>query len=100
MWLLFFSWLCDDLQVVVICLFFDEWVFVDVLVVMGVLIVMLFVGIFFNGFMVVVWVGLFGDDFVFNLSYWEIEWGDLDLVVVGIFDGVVMVEVGVNQLFE
>lgn len=50
--------------------------------------------------MVVVWVGLVGDDFIINFIYWEVYNGDLDLVVVGIFVGIVMVEVGVNQLLE
>ena len=45
-------------------------------------------------------VGLLGDDFVLNPSYREIERGDLDLVVAGTADGVVMVEAGANQLPE
>lgn len=50
--------------------------------------------------MAAVRVGLLGDDFVLNPSFREIERGDLDLVVAGTPDGVVMVEAGANQLTE
>ena len=50
--------------------------------------------------MAAVRVGLLGDDFVLNPSYREIERGDLDLIVAGTPDGVVMVEAGGNQLPE
>ena len=53
-----------------------------------------------QGPMAAVRVGLLGDDFVLNPSYREIERGDLDLVVAGTPDGVVMVEAGANQLSE
>jgi polyribonucleotide nucleotidyltransferase len=45
-------------------------------------------------------VGLLGDDFVLNPSFREIERSELDLVVAGTPDGVVMVEAGANQLPE
>jgi polyribonucleotide nucleotidyltransferase len=45
-------------------------------------------------------VGLVGDDFIINPTYKEIESGDLDLVVAGSPDGVIMVEAGANQLPE
>ena len=54
----------------------------------------------FHGPMAAVRVGLLGDDFVLNQSFREIERGDLDLVVAGTPDGVVMVEAGANQLSE
>ena len=60
----------------------------------------LMAGIPFQGPMAAVRVGLLGDDFVLNPSYREIERGDLDLVVAGTPDGVVMVEAGANQLSE
>ena len=45
-------------------------------------------------------VGLVGDDFIINPTYQEIEEGDLDLVVAGSPDGVIMVEAGANKLPE
>ena len=50
--------------------------------------------------MAAVRVGLLGDDFVLNPSYREIERSDLDLVVAGTPEGVIMVEAGANQLPE
>jgi polyribonucleotide nucleotidyltransferase len=50
--------------------------------------------------MAAVRVGLVGDDFVINPTYREVENGDLDLVVAGSPDGVIMVEAGANQLPE
>ncbi|NES97900.1 MAG: polyribonucleotide nucleotidyltransferase, partial [Desertifilum sp. SIO1I2] len=54
----------------------------------------------FHGPMAAVRVGLVGDDFIINPTYHEIEQGDLDLVVAGSPDGVIMVEAGANQLSE
>ncbi|NET09343.1 MAG: polyribonucleotide nucleotidyltransferase, partial [Symploca sp. SIO2B6] len=54
----------------------------------------------FYGPMGAVRVGLVGDDFIINPTYAEIEAGDLDLVVAGSPDGVIMVEAGANQLPE
>jgi polyribonucleotide nucleotidyltransferase len=50
--------------------------------------------------MAAVRVGLVGDDFIINPTYAEIEAGDLDLVIAGSPDGVIMVEAGANQLPE
>ena len=50
--------------------------------------------------MAAVRVGLVGDDFIINPTYREIDNGDLDLVVAGSPDGVIMVEAGANQLPE
>lgn len=50
--------------------------------------------------MAAVRVGLVGDDFIINPTYKEINTGDLDLVVAGSPEGVVMVEAGANQLPE
>ena len=97
---LFPGWLRDDLQVVATCLSLDERVPADVLAVTGASIATLLAGIPFNGPMAAVRVGLLGDDFVLNPSYREIERGDLDLIVAGTPDGVVMVEAGGNQLPE
>ena len=97
---LFPSWMRDDIQIVATCLSLDERVPSDVLAVTGASIATLLAEIPFQGPMAAVRVGLLGDDFVLNPSYREIERGDLDLVVAGTPDGVVMVEAGANQLSE
>ena len=97
---LFPSWLRDDLQIVATCMSLDERVPADVLSVTGASLATLMAGIPFHGPMAAVRVGLLGDDFVLNPSYREIERGDLDLVVAGTPEGVVMVEAGANQLPE
>ena len=91
---LFPGWLRDDLQVVATCLSLDERVPPDVLAVTGASIATLLARIPFQGPMAAVRVGLLGDDFVLNPSFREIERSDLDLVVAGSPDGVVMVEAG------
>ncbi len=97
---LFPGWMRDDIQIVATCLSLDERVPADVLAVTGASMATLISGIPFQGPMAAVRVGLLGDDFVLNPSYREIERGDLDLVVAGTPDGVVMVEAGANQLSE
>ncbi|OUL31253.1 polyribonucleotide nucleotidyltransferase [Nostoc sp. 106C] len=97
---LFPSWLRDDLQIVALTLSMDEQVPPDVLAVTGASIATLIAQIPFHGPMAAVRVGLVGDDFVINPTYAEIEAGDLDLVVAGSPDGVIMVEAGANQLPE
>ncbi|HEY9750203.1 MAG TPA: polyribonucleotide nucleotidyltransferase [Allocoleopsis sp.] len=97
---LFPSWLRDDIQVVATTVSMDERVPPDVLAVTGASIAVLLAQIPFNGPMAAVRVGLVGDDFIINPTYSEIESGDLDLVVAGSPDGVVMVEAGANQLPE
>jgi polyribonucleotide nucleotidyltransferase len=97
---LFPSWLRDDLQIVATCLSLDERVPPDVLAVTGASLAALLARMPFQGPMAAVRVGLLGDDFVLNPSFREIERSDLDLVVAGTPDGVVMVEAGANQLPE
>jgi polyribonucleotide nucleotidyltransferase len=97
---LFPGWLRDDIQVVATTLSMDERVPPDVLAVTGASIAVMLAKIPFNGPMAAVRVGLVGDDFVINPTYSEIEQGDLDLIVAGSPDGVVMVEAGANQLPE
>jgi polyribonucleotide nucleotidyltransferase len=97
---LFPSWLRDDLQIVALTLSMDEQVPPDVLAVTGASIATLIAQIPFNGPMAAVRVGLVGDDFVINPTYAEIEAGDLDLIVAGSPEGVIMVEAGANQLPE
>ncbi|HEY9695132.1 MAG TPA: polyribonucleotide nucleotidyltransferase [Oculatellaceae cyanobacterium] len=97
---LFPSWLRDDIQVVASTLSMDELVPPDVLAVTGASIAVMLAKIPFNGPMAAVRVGLVGDDFVINPTYKEIEAGDLDLVVAGSPEGVIMVEAGANQLPE
>jgi polyribonucleotide nucleotidyltransferase len=97
---LFPGWLRDDIQIVATTLSLDERVPPDVLAVTGASIATLLAQIPFNGPMAAVRVGLIGDDFVINPTYQEIESGDLDLIVAGSPDGVIMVEAGANQLPE
>lgn len=94
------SWLRDDLQVVATTLSMDEEVPPDVLAVTGASIAVVLAGIPFFGPMAAVRVGLVGDDFIINPTFKESARGDLDLVVAGSPDGVVMVEAGANQLPE
>lgn len=97
---LFPSWMREDIQVVATTLSLDEKVPPDVLAVTGASIAVMLAKIPFYGPMAAVRVGLIGDDFVINPTYEEIERGDLDLVVAGSPDGVIMVEAGANQLPE
>jgi len=97
---LFPSWLRDDIQIVATTLAMDEQVPPDVLAVTGASIAVLQAKIPFYGPMAAVRVGLVGDDFIINPTYKEIESGDLDLVVAGSPEGVIMVEAGANQLPE
>jgi polyribonucleotide nucleotidyltransferase len=97
---LFPQWLRDDIQIVATTLAMDEQVPPDVLAATGASVAVLLAKIPFNGPMAAVRVGLVGDDFIINPTYKEIEDGDLDLVVAGSPDGVIMVEAGANQLPE
>ncbi len=97
---LFPGWLRDDIQIVATTMSMDEQVPPDVLAVTGASIAVLQAKIPFYGPMAAVRVGLVGDDFIINPTYKEIEAGDLDLVVAGSPDGVIMVEAGANQLPE
>lgn len=97
---LFPSWLRDDLQIIAITLSVDEQVPPDVLAVTGASIATLMAKIPFYGPMAAVRVGLVGDDFIINPTHSEIQAGDLDLVVAGSPQGVIMVEAGANQLPE
>ncbi len=97
---LFPQWLRDDIQIVATTLSMDEQVPPDVLAATGASVAVLLAEIPFKGPMAAVRVGLVGDDFVINPTYREMEDGDLDLVVAGSPDGVIMVEAGANQLPE
>ncbi len=97
---LFPSWMRDEIQIVASCLSLDERVPADVLAVTGASIATLLGEIPFYGPMAAVRVGLIGDDFILNPSYREIEKGDLDIVVAGSPEGIVMIEAGANQLSE
>ncbi len=97
---LFPQWLRDDLQIVATTLSMDEQVPPDVLAVTGASIATLIAKIPFKGPMAAVRVGLVGDDFIINPTYAEIEAGELDLVVAGSPEGVIMIEAGANQLPE
>ena len=97
---LFPSWLRDDIQVVATTLSMDEQVPPDVLAVTGASVAILLAKMPFYGPMAAVRVGLVGDDFIINPTYSEIKEGELDLVVAGSPDGVIMVEASANQLPE
>lgn len=97
---LFPEWLRDDIQIVATTLSLDEDVPPDVLAVTGASVAVLLAQIPFYGPMAAVRVGLIGDDFILNPTYREIEQGELDLIVAGSPDGVIMVEAGANQLPE
>ena len=97
---LFPSWMRDEIQIVASCLSLDERVPADVLAVTGASIATLVGEIPFYGPMAAVRVGLLGDDFILNPSYREMEKGDLDIVVAGSNEGIVMIEAGANQLSE
>ena len=97
---LFPQWLRDDIQIVATTLSLDEEVPPDVLAVTGASVAVLLAEIPFKGPMAAVRVGLVGDDFILNPTYKEIAKGDLDIVVAGTPDGIVMVEAGANQLPE
>jgi len=97
---LFPHWLRDDIQIVATTLSMDEEVPPDILAVTGASVAVLLAKIPFLGPMAAVRVGLVGDDFIINPTFKEVESGELDLVVAGSPDGVVMVEAGANQLPE
>ncbi len=97
---LFPEWLRDDVQVVATTLSVDDAVPPDVLCILGASLAIHGARIPFNGPVAAVRVGLVKDEFILNPTYAEIEAGDLDLVVAGCADGVIMVEAGANQLPE
>ncbi len=97
---LFPSWLRDDIQIVATTMALDEKVPPDVLAVTGASVACWLAGLPFEGPMAGVRVGLVGDEFIINPTYAEVEVGDLDLVVAGTENGVVMVEAGARQLPE
>ena len=97
---LFPNWFRNDIQIIATTLSMDEEVPPDVLAVTGASIAVIQAQIPFFGPMAAVRVGLVGDDFIINPTYREVEDGDLDLVVAGSPDGVVMIEAGANQLPE
>ncbi|MEN9255017.1 MAG: polyribonucleotide nucleotidyltransferase, partial [Gloeomargarita sp. SZTDM-1c_bins_89] len=94
------DWLREDIQVVATTLSLDEEVPPDILAILGASLAVATAGIPFLGPMAAVRVGLLGDEFIINPTYAEIEAGDLDLVVAGSPQGVVMVECRANQLPE
>ncbi len=97
---LFPDWMRDDIQVVATTLSMDESVPPDVLAVTGASLAVLLAKIPFYGPMAAVRVGLVGDDFIINPTYAEIEAGDLDLIIAGSPEGIVMIEAGASQVSE
>jgi len=97
---LFPSWVRNDIQIIATTMALDEKAPPDVLAVTAASIAALVAGLPFNGPMAGVRVGLVGDEFIINPTYAEVEAGDLDLVVAGTPEGIIMVEAGANQLPE
>lgn len=97
---LFPSWLRDDVQIVATTLSVDETVPPDVLCITAASIAIRLAGSPFSGPVAAVRVGLLNDDFIINPTHAEIAAGDLDLVVAGTAEGIIMVEAGANQLPE
>jgi polyribonucleotide nucleotidyltransferase len=97
---LFPNWVRDDIQITAMTMALDEKVPPDILGVTGASIASLLAGLPFYGPMAGVRVGLVGDEFIINPTYAEIEAGELDLVVAGTSEGIIMVEAGAKQLPE
>jgi polyribonucleotide nucleotidyltransferase len=97
---LFPGWLRDDVQIVATTLAVDETVPPDILCITAASIAVRLAQSPFAGPVAAVRVGLVKDEFIINPTYAEIEAGDLDLVVAGTTEGIIMVEAGANQLPE
>ncbi len=97
---LFPDWLRDDVQIVAMTLSVDDNIPPDILCILGASLAIRGAQIPFQGPVAAVRVGLVEDDFIINPTYAEIEAGDLDLVVAGSAEGIIMVEAGSNQLPE
>ncbi|AGY56968.1 polyribonucleotide nucleotidyltransferase [Gloeobacter kilaueensis] len=90
----------NDVQIVATVLALDMNVPPDILAILGASSATMLAGIPFDGPVAATRVGLIGDDFIINPTYKEIEDGDLDLVVAGTKNGIMMVEAGANGLSE
>ena len=97
---LFPGWLRDDVQIVATTLSVDETVPPDVLCITAASVAVRIAGTPFAGPVAAVRVGLLNDDFIINPTYAEVAAGDLDLVVAGTAEGIIMVEAGADQLPE
>lgn len=97
---LFPEWLRDDVQIVATTLSVDDNIPPDTLSIIGASLAVRAAHIPFMGPVAAVRVGLVKDEFIINPTYAEIEAGDLDLVVAGSAQGIIMVEAGANQLPE
>lgn len=98
--LLFLEGFVNEVQVIVIVVFVNLQVNLDIVVMIGVFVVLLLFGILFNGLIGVVCVGYINDQYVLNLIQEELKFSKLDLVVVGIEVVVLMVEFEVELLSE
>ncbi|UFP93338.1 polyribonucleotide nucleotidyltransferase [Gloeobacter morelensis] len=90
----------NDVQIVATVLALDMNVPPDILAILGASTATMLAGIPFDGPVAATRVGLMGDDFIINPTYKEIEEGELDLVVAGTKNGIMMVEAGANCLPE
>lgn len=93
---LFPSWLMNDVQVVVTVLSLDQAFNPDVLGLIGASVVLSYSSIPWEGPIGALRVGRIGGEWVLNPGYEALEKSDMDVVVAGTPDKVVMVEAGAN----
>lgn len=98
--LLFLEDYKNEVQIIVMVMLLNLDVDGDILVLIGVLVVLVLVGILFMGLIGVVKVGYKNGEYILNLIVSELVDLQLELVVVGIFNVVLMVEFEVVLLFE
>jgi len=97
---LFMKGFLNEVQIMAMVLSSDGQNDSDILAVIGASSALAISGIPFNGPIGAVRVGRIGKDFVINPTFKELETGDLDLVVAGTKDAILMLESGSNELSE
>ncbi|MBI5778162.1 MAG: polyribonucleotide nucleotidyltransferase [Planctomycetes bacterium] len=90
----------NELQLMVMVISADDEYDPDVLAINGASAALAVSDIPFNGPIAAVRVGKIGNNFIINPSYGEIDTGELDMIVAGSADAVVMVEGGSKELPE
>jgi polyribonucleotide nucleotidyltransferase len=90
----------NELQLMVMVISADDEYDPDVLAINGASAALAVSDIPFNGPIAAVRVGKIGNNFIINPSYVEIDTGELDMIVAGSKDAVVMVEGGSKELPE
>jgi len=97
---LFPSGMRNEVQVIAMPLSVDNDHLPDVLSIIGASAALTVSNIPFNGPVGAVRIGKVNGEFVINPSFDQVENGDLDLVVAGTKDYIVMVEAGANEISE